>query len=185
MKSTAYRSISRSTRWWNLGANIGLTSLWLARRYGISRIVAVEPSSPNARLTRLNLFSNEVPAEVIEAAVGPNDGMASFETSADSNQGHLGKGGTDVVVLSMPTLLAWLPGDALVDLMKMDIEGGEQALLTGDLGWLSRVRSIVAEFHPDRVDYPGLVKRIQESGFKYFPSNSAGFENMDSFIRQD
>ena len=53
----------------DLGANIGLTSLWLARRYRISRIIAVEPSAQNARLTRLNLFSNEVPAEVIESSL--------------------------------------------------------------------------------------------------------------------
>ena len=34
----------------DLGANIGLTSLWLAKRYGCGRIIAVEPSAANARL---------------------------------------------------------------------------------------------------------------------------------------
>src|SRR4051794_22115217 len=38
----------------DLGANIGLTSLWLARRYGCRTVIAVEPSPDNARLARLN-----------------------------------------------------------------------------------------------------------------------------------
>ncbi len=53
--------------------------------------------------------------------------------------------------------------------MKMDIEGGEQALLTGPLEWLNRTKAIIAEFHPDIVDYPLLTGLLERQGFKYVP----------------
>jgi FkbM family methyltransferase len=171
----------------DLGANIGLASLWFARRYGCSSIIAIEPSPDNARLTRLNLEQNEVRAEVIEAAVGPSDGTARFEEVDDSNRGHLygTGGGREVSVVSMETVLGRLPPGAEVDLVKMDIEGGEGPLLAENLGWLGRVRSIIAEFHPTMIDYPAVVKTIEGQGFRYLPAHSASdFDSMDAFIRR-
>jgi FkbM family methyltransferase len=171
----------------DLGANIGLTSLWFARRYGCASVIAVEPSADNARLTRLNLEQNQVRAEVIEAAVGPHDGTAMFEDAGDSNLGHLNAsgGGRQVTVISMETVLGKFPNGAEVDLVKMDIEGGEGPLLGENLGWLGRVRSIIAEFHPTLIDYPALVKTIEGRGFRYFPANSASdFVSMDAFVRE-
>ncbi len=171
----------------DLGANIGLASVWFARRYGCGTIIALEPSPDNARLTRLNLEENQIVAEVIEAAIGPRDGTALFEDAGDSNLGRLnGTGeGREVAVISMETVLERLPQGASVDLVKMDIEGGEGPLLAENLGWLTRVRSIVAEFHPTVIDYPAVIKTIQGQGFRYFPANSASdFESMDAFIRE-
>jgi FkbM family methyltransferase len=34
----------------DLGANIGLTSVWLAKKYQIERVIAVEPDRTNAIL---------------------------------------------------------------------------------------------------------------------------------------
>jgi tRNA1(Val) A37 N6-methylase TrmN6 len=34
----------------DLGANIGLTGVWLAKRYAIERVIAVEPDCDNAML---------------------------------------------------------------------------------------------------------------------------------------
>jgi FkbM family methyltransferase len=171
----------------DLGANIGLTSLWFARRYGCASVIAIEPSPDNARLTRLNLEENQVRAEVIEAAVGPRDGTAMFEDAGDSNVGHVNAtgGGRQVTMISMDTVLGKLPPGAEVDLVKLDIEGGEGPLLAENLGWLGRVRSIIAEFHPPHIDYPAVVKTIEGEGFRYFPANSAAdFVSMDAFIRE-
>jgi FkbM family methyltransferase len=171
----------------DLGANIGLASLWFAHRYGCSSIIAVEPSPDNARLTRLNLEQNEVRAEVIEAAVGASDGTALFEDAGDSNLGHLNgtAGGRPVTMISMETILGRLPPGADVDLVKMDIEGGEGPLLAENLGWLERVRSLIAEFHPPLIDHAMLVRTIEGRGFRYLPAHSASdFDSMDAFIRR-
>src|SRR5215471_10638700 len=44
----------------DLGANIGLTSLWFAHRYGCKTVIAVEPSPKNAEIVRLNLQGKNV-----------------------------------------------------------------------------------------------------------------------------
>ena len=169
----------------DLGANIGLTSVWLAKRYRCKRLIAVEASPENARLARLNLEQNGISADVVAAAVGPTDGVVRFNLHQDSNLGKFDPSGTEVPMVSMKTLLAeHLPGSG-VDLLKMDIEGGEQALLDGDLGWLGSVHSIIAEFHPDEVDYPGLTSRLEHEGFRYFPANSVHENSMDAFLRPE
>jgi len=166
----------------DLGANIGLTSLWLAKKYGFSTILAVEPVSSNAALARMNLSDNGVKAEVIEAAVGPSDGTVLFQESNSSNFGHVSSTGRPVRSLSMDTLLGMLPGGR-IDVMKMDIEGGEEALLRGDMTWASHVGAIIAEFHPTIIDYPGAIQILRDSGFRYIPANSAHKDSMDAFVK--
>ncbi|WP_026734485.1 FkbM family methyltransferase [Fischerella sp. PCC 9605] len=174
----------------DLGANIGLTSLWLHQQYGCDKIIAIEPNPSNAQLVRKNLINNKINATVIEAAIGPTDGVVTFESSQDSNMGRVAVNGEQattgeqVKMISMTTLLAELPHDQEVDLVKLDIEGGEQQLLSGNLSWLKRVKAIIAEFHPEVVDYPGLIKTIQQQEFQYIPAHTLDHDNMDAFVRE-
>lgn len=180
----------------DLGANIGLTSLWYARACGFERVIAVEPTPSNADLADHNLRANGVEADVVRAAVGPADGEARFrqynvstfnELVFDAAQppraepGVRLTGESVVRVASPATLLEALPDGQRVDLVKLDIEGGEQALYEGDLSWLSRVDALVAELHPPRVDVAMIVARMKEQGFEYF-SPEPGNE-MHSFRR--
>lgn len=167
----------------DLGANIGLTSVYLARRHQPRRVIAVEPLAENARLASLNLRQNGVAGEVVEAAVGPEDGTAHFSRARDSNVGRLGEDGVEVRVVSMRTLLDTLPEGRPIDILKLDIEGGEQPLLDGDRGWLERVRVLIAEFHPEQVDYPRLRQLICDAGFEYVPSGSVHPHSADTFYR--
>ena len=118
----------------DLGANIGLTSLWLHSVYHFERIIAVEPDLANVALVRENFALNDIKAEAIEAAVGPRDGKANFHRHPSSNQGHVveasvpgSSDSVEVSVVSMDTILAKLPREASIDLLKVDIEGGEAA----------------------------------------------------------
>jgi FkbM family methyltransferase len=170
----------------DLGANIGLSSVWLAREYGPTTIVAVEPSPENARLARMNLELNNISAEVVEAAVGASDGTVYFEDAQDSNMGHVATSGRAVRQVSMRTVLERLPAGSEIDLLKMDIEGGEGPLLdaAADLAWLGRVRSIIAETHRDVIDHPALVRTLESRGFRYLPAHSGHrFDDLDGFVR--
>lgn len=166
----------------DLGANIGLTSVWLAKTYGASRLVAVEPDPSNARLARKNLQDNGIDATLIEAAIGSTDGTTFFAESAESNLGQVASAGRPVKMISMATLLGYLNAGQMIDVLKLDIEGGEQDLLSANIEWLQRVKSIIAEFHPDRVDYPTLIKTIENANFTYLPPSSVFPDNMDAFV---
>jgi len=173
----------------DLGANIGLTTTWMATHNHFTKIVAVEPDHDNAVLLAKNLEQNGIKGEVIEAAVGPRDGTVHFKKASWSNLGTCmetssdidGPRGEEVPVrmVSVPYILNQFGLDSL-GVVKVDIEGSEQALFLGPCGWLERVSAMVVEFHPSLVDYPLLTETVASRGFEYFPASS---RNMDCFVR--
>lgn len=169
----------------DLGANIGLTTLWFWRTWRPERIVAVEALRSNAALARRNFEANRVKATLIEAAVGPRDGTCAFAESDASNKGRvLSSGGITVPMVSMQSVFACLPPGCPVDVVKMDIEGGEEALLLeGDTSWIDWVRSFIVEFHPAVIDRPRLVRTLVERQFRYIPPNTVFEDNYEAFVR--
>jgi FkbM family methyltransferase len=169
----------------DLGGNIGLSTLWFTHQYpSITKAVVVEPFAPNAALITRNLATNNVVAEVITAAAAPWSGTASFVASDSSNMGHLGDGAgsTTVPTITLGEILAKTNGS--IDILKIDIEGGEHALLTGDdVSWLGAVGCIIAEFHPPFSDYQRLTEIIIEHGFSYHPPGSLWSGSGDIFIK--
>jgi FkbM family methyltransferase len=182
----------------DVGANIGMTSLWLAKRYDCQRLIAVEPSAGNAAVARENFSRNGIDAVVHEAAAGSRDGDAKFYEVSSSTNGRLVFDDENaevpvgvvravpVRVISMATILASLPAEMPIDLMKVDIEGGEQALLTGDVSWLARVKALLIEFHPSLVEYARLVGIIEQSGLRRVHSvitDQHGGNTLELFVR--
>lgn len=170
----------------DLGANIGLTSLYYHRSMKPEIMIAVEPDRRNVELARVNLTGTS--AVLLQAAIGPRDGAGHFLANEASNLGRLASKnsgeGELVDVISMDSVLAQVPSDAAV-LVKLDIEGGEDELLRSNTDWLSRVSALIVEFHPDRVDYPGLVGILRDAGFEYVPAGSRWTGQMDAFCRPD
>jgi len=173
----------------DLGANIGLTTTWMATHNNFTKIVAVEPDHDNAVLLAKNLEQNGIKGEVIEAAVGPRDGTAYFKRSSWSNLGTCVEtsSGSDhprgeevaVRMVSVPSLLNQFGLDSL-GVVKVDIEGSEQALFLDCSGWLDRASALVVEFHLELVDYPLLTKTIASHGFEHIPPSP---RHTDCFVR--
>lgn len=168
----------------DLGANIGLTCVWLAKTYPFTRIIAVEPAPDNVVLLRRNLELNGIKGEVFEAAIGPKDGTARFQVNRNSNQGRLLDSGTPVAMVSVDSILQTLLVSQL-DLIKVDIEGGEQELFLGPTSWLDHTKAIIIEFHPTLVDYSRLTRLLEGRTFDYIPANTAFPNNMDCFWRSN
>ncbi len=57
-------------------------------------------------------------------------------------------------------------GISEIDLLKIDIEGGEEELLgSGDAPWLSNVRIIVMEIHRKYIDERSIMDSLEDAGF--------------------
>ncbi len=123
------------------GANIGLASLAMALAAPDHAVLlAVEPDAANARHLRDNLRLNGLPrARVEEMALGARAGMAQFRADdGNSATGHLvgapsategaGRSVTSVPVQRLDRLLAE-HGCERLDVLKVDVEGGEDAVL--------------------------------------------------------
>lgn len=168
----------------DLGGNIGLTSLWLAVHFQVRKIVVVEPFAENVRLARKNLSQTAAEVVFLEAAAGSVDGYANFLASVDSNRGSVSfdaAGRTRVV--SMPTLFRESGISAKIDLLKVDIEGGEAELFSRNLEWLESVQNMIVEFHPDLVDVAPIIDAICSQGFSHIAPGTVFEHNMEAFVR--
>jgi FkbM family methyltransferase len=139
----------------DLGGNIGMTALLYSFRYPNAKICTVEASPENLAILRENLRLNGCSAAIVPAAVAAKDGKISFLLSDDPQQNAALKEGTipghsqrvvEVDAVSVPTLMGSM-GWNEIDLLKIDIEGGENDVLGGRPEWLRRVNTIVGEGH--------------------------------------
>ncbi len=174
----------------DLGANIGLTSLFFAAMSPTARLVCVEPEPGNFKLLRQNCDQNKFHWTCLNCAIGPATMSARLLVDRYANrhrvttQGLPREPAIEVQVLSMEDILKNCDVDT-IDLLKVDIEGGEEELFENSSSWIDRVRFIIAEFHPQLIDYKGTVESIVKHGFRYYPAGSLFRNSMDMFARHD
>jgi FkbM family methyltransferase len=127
--AAALRALGRPLVALDLGANIGMFSVWLASTFDVAAITAVEPLPRNARQLRANLQRAipEVRTVVVEAAATAHDGELTFG-GGDFTTGRIGGGGggDGAVTVKARDAFALAAG---VDLLKIDIEGAEWDLV--------------------------------------------------------
>jgi FkbM family methyltransferase len=132
----------------DLGANIGLFSAWVLAHRPDARIVAFEPDPANANVFEQWMRVNhaEASCQLVRACAAPEAGELRFVTGefAASRQAD-GAAGADVAVL--PAVDAF-PYMQQADFLKIDIEGGEWALLADPRFAGLRPRALVLEYHP-------------------------------------
>jgi FkbM family methyltransferase len=135
----------------DLGANIGITVLHNATLHPLARVLAVELDAGNADMARRNCARLGDRVRIVQGAVWTGDGQVSYRPERGNEHGFRvsdDPGGTATRALSMHTILAELPPGARVDYLKMDIEGVESRLLSGDAArWAERVDSIGLQVH--------------------------------------
>ncbi|MES2597870.1 MAG: FkbM family methyltransferase [Verrucomicrobiota bacterium] len=150
----------------DLGANIGLATLSIVSRFPGARAVCVEPHPENAQLLRHNLQCLGDRAMVIEAAVSDHSGYMDLAMAAEHYNASLVRGGSEIVrvkALTMEEVMSEA-GITTIDVLKMDIEGAELALLENRPQWLEKVRLILAELHGPR--QKEMIGWISEAGFE-------------------
>jgi FkbM family methyltransferase len=138
----------------DLGANVGLASLYFASRFPSARIISVEANPAAVACLRKTLagFSN---IEVLPVAVSAEAGYVKLWIDACSssrlNSSITGRdmGGREdkfrSVLVESRTLDSIIP--ARVDLLKVDIEGAEYEVLASPCVCPEHIRAIVVEVH--------------------------------------
>jgi FkbM family methyltransferase len=134
----------RPLRALDLGANIGLFGAWILGRFPDVQITSVEPDPGNARVLAATIAANSGSWQLLEAAGGTRAGTVRFVAGehATSHVARKGENGIEVPVVDALEMA----GDA--DLLKIDIEGGEWALLDDPRFRRLRAAAVVLEYHP-------------------------------------
>jgi FkbM family methyltransferase len=153
----------------DLGANRGLFSVWAALTG--ARVIAVEAQQGFAREIRRLAAHNGVEDRVsVETAVASGVAVSGSMVGliADDDVWATASHGTAdrPADVSVPGLMSGY-GLRRIDLLKMDIEGGEFAVLAAGehLGWLRQVRQLALEVHPSAGNVPALIQRLRAHGF--------------------
>lgn len=133
------------------GANIGLSSIYFATRFESATIYAIEPEATNFIALRQNVdaYGNIKP---LQTALWGHDGLLKI-TDLKENQWaftveECAEPTPDSFSSISITSFMQQHGIEKIDILKMDIEGAEREVFSGDCHyWLARVRVIIIELH--------------------------------------
>jgi FkbM family methyltransferase len=137
----------------DLGGNAGLASVWFLNTFPRAKTITIEANPENFPLLEANLHPYGDRAIVVQGGVwwrrtslalvpGLDIGDASVREAAPGDNPSSLMEGWDI-----PALMA-RAGFQHIDLLKIDIEGGETELLLNNADrWLPSVRNLSIEFH--------------------------------------
>jgi len=142
----------------DLGSNIGLSLRLWRQHFPEANILAVEPDLDNVRMLRMNIAeSGNEKVTVVEGCVlgharpvqlqqgaGGEWAYSVKEMAAEASDSPCG-----IAALTMPELLRRHCPDAVIDLLKCDIEGTEAELFRNCGSWLQKIRLGLVELHGD------------------------------------
>jgi FkbM family methyltransferase len=141
---------------YDLGANVGVSSLYFASLYPKASIYGFEPLPENVEVCLLNYRGISNQSRIFPWAVGAITGQATFACKNDSRGGRLESTHQDpnlqttsqiqVKIISVADLIDQ-EGLPPPDFLKIDVEGAEFDVLEGLKGYVRSIRLIYLETH--------------------------------------
>lgn len=166
----------------DLGANIGMSSLYLANRFPDAQIVGVEPDEDNGKMYKKNLqFYPNVSFEL--AAVRGDHKKVEMKDYGRGESGYIAEesenGIPAITILDIMNKASW----ETIDVLKMDIEGSEKSVFENDYElWLSKTKVLFVELHERKV--PGCTAAFNQATSKYnFQRTKSG--EYEVLVNQD
>ncbi len=175
---------ARSAALVDLGAHIGLVSLLLSALGHFAEVICVEPVADNLRVLRWNMQANGQAWRIVNKAVGDTRGRHRFYGSEWWSSGTImpGVGETrqanssrpesflalppfDVDVITIPDLIAEHDINR-IGMLKIDIEGAEELIITPGASWLSIVDLLVIDIHSKYIDDRRVFEALASHSFR-------------------
>lgn len=156
------------------GTNIGTSIAYFRQTYPNARIVAFEADEHISDLLQANLRQNQIPnVEIVTKAVWTDDKGILFGSDQADSASIFSQ--TDRKLVPSVRLRDYLLRETRIDMLKMDIEGAETAVLTDCRDALAHVQNLFVEFHA-YLDHPqtltDAVQVLEASGFRYYINTS-------------
>lgn len=155
------RPIDEVRRIVDVGANVGFAVAYFARRFSEARLLAFEPHPAHLIQLQRNIIANDLTSRttVVPAAAGVRDGRGFLSDAGEASRLFLAPadGRIEVAVTDFFDAV----GDEPVDLLKMDCEGGELALIMDDRFGTLDLDTFVLEWHATR-EHPHTDALLQE-----------------------
>ncbi len=174
------------------GANVGVFAAYLPlmTEAKIKVYVAAEPNADSFALLEEQV-ARQKPAERVSlynVAVSDRDGVIRFHLRDDSRGHHIAEesGELEVPTLCVTTLLD-RTGLGELDLLKVDIEGGEKYVMRSIGAWKDRVKMMIVELHPAvdaTLTYDWFQSIARSAGYTVFPKGTV-MQKLHVAVRRD
>jgi FkbM family methyltransferase len=131
------------------GANIGLSALYFQRAFPGAKIISIEPESSNFELLQLNTSKYD---NIVRYHNGLWDKKCALKitNTSDGNWGFMVEETTDntgvIPAICLRDVLDDHPS-AVIDILKVDIEGSEKEVFESNTEWISKAQRIIVEVH--------------------------------------
>ena len=168
-----FRPAAEAPRILDCGANVGLATLYFKRAFPHARVSAFEADPAIFALLKSNLETNgAADVDCTHAALWTSNGTLTFQCEG-SDSGMIGDlsgaiTGRSTVVPSLR--LRDLLTRERVDLLKLDIEGAEDAVLRDCADVLVNVKAMIMDLHefdPGMRQAPRVLELLSMLGFAY------------------
>jgi FkbM family methyltransferase len=170
----------------DVGGNVGLVSFMMATRRPDARIHAFEPNPVNVAAWRRNHALNRS-SRVRLTAKGLSDGEREmrFRVPSDSGSGMLDAGGDQVVAVTTLDAYCSEHGVDHIDVLKLDVQGHEPAVLRGAARMLGegRIDTVLCEIDESLLilageDSTAVVEPLAAHGFRACGVPEAGLRRL-------
>lgn len=169
---------------WDIGANIGLYSIYAAVTKKC-QVLAFEPESQNYAILNRNIHANRLSNRMSAYCFAVSDqniiSNLKISRSEGGNSGH--SLSNHVGTINQGTISFTI--DELVKLgltaptyIKIDIDGLDHTVIQGADDVLDSVKSVLIELNLKNMHHQNLINKMQDRGFYYDPSQ------VDSTARQ-
>ena len=187
-------AFSPNSVFWDVGANVGVYSLYAALRPG-TKIVAFEPAAINYFLLAANVEANNLDKQVDCLLVGLSNERAiahlevsqfmpanSFSFRGKKNKPYPGR--QAALMVSVDQLIEDY-GLECPNYIKIDVHGLTEEILDGAAQTLQRsdVREVHIEYSPEAKDGPHIVESLERAGFVASCRNPHGRTADTTFTR--
>ena len=177
-------AIPRDAVLWDVGANVGLYSIYAAKKSG-AQVFAFEPSVFNLELLARNIFLNNLEQSITIIPIALNDSLSPslFKMSTTTWGGALSTFGEDfdqyggqlnsifeykTIGITMDHAISILKVPA-PSFLKIDVDGIEHFILRGGAYVLSQVESVLIEISDDFTEQvEETAQHLQAAGLTLF-----------------
>ncbi len=155
--------LSTPPKWMiDAGAYIGDTSAYFLSRFPDLKIIALEPNPSAHEIAKQNLKPYGDRAILLQKGLYISDGTALF--SGESTGASIAETGFKIDCTNVSSLLERY-SIPFVDILKMDIEGAEEAIFSSNPEiWLSRINMLIIEIHSSHAK-PLITGVLTDNGF--------------------